>query len=114
MADHIVVIGRIHALAGFHGELDGLLLDTEKRTRKQDGCLRCDFASDLASAGEYIFVQEWLDQAALDAHYRSVEFTDYQQAVAPMLARPTSVRQHTVSETIEPVSSSPMDPRDAD
>ena len=109
----IVVVGRIHTLLGRREELRELLQDTQARTREEPGCLAYDFAEVVGDPGRYVLVQEWHDAAAMEVHYRSGAFRDYQARIGDLLARPSEVRIHHVRETLRPEDGEPLDPRRA-
>lgn len=113
-ADSVVVVGDVYTLAGRRDEVIALLSDTQERTRPQPGCISFSFAEVLGDPGHYVVVEEWSDGAALRTHFKSDAFTSYQENVGGLLARPSEVRIHRVSETTRPVDSGPMDPRRAD
>jgi len=107
MTERTVVVGRIHALSDYRAELQSVLRNTQQDVREQAGCISADFAAALDDPGTYLFVQEWEDQAALDAHYGAEAFTRFQKEIGPMLERPTDVQWHTVSETVRPQDPTP-------
>lgn len=107
MPERIVVVGRIHALGEYRGELQNILRNAQLDVREQAGCLSADFAAALGEAGTYLVVQEWEDQAALDAHYATDAFLRFQHDIAQMLERPSDVQWHTVSETVRPQDPTP-------
>ena len=109
MTYRIVVVGRIHALSAYRGELQNLLRNTQLDVREQAGCLSADFAAALDDPGTYLFVQEWEDQASLDAHYATDTFARFQKDITPMLKRASDVQWHTVSETVKPQDPTPAD-----
>jgi len=114
MTERVVVVGHIHALSAYRGELQNLLRNAQLDVREQTGCLSAGFAAALDDPGTYLFVQEWEDQAALEAHYATESFGRFQHEIGPMLARPSDVQWHTVTETVKPQDPTPMDPRKAD
>ena len=110
----MVVVGEIHSLLGRRDELLELLLDTQARVREEPGCVMYAFAEVVGEPGAFLVVQEWRDEAALEHHYRSPPFRRYQEAVGDLLARPSDLRVHRVSETLRPEQGAAMDPRRAD
>ncbi len=112
--DSLVVVGDVYTLAGRRDEVVALLAETQEHTRPQPGCIGFSFAEVVGDLGHYLVVEEWSDDAALRTHFKSDAFTSYQETVGDLLARPSDVRIHRVSETTRPVDSGPMDPRRAD
>jgi quinol monooxygenase YgiN len=114
VSERVVVVGEIHSLLGRRDELLELLLDTQVRVREEPGCVLYAFAEVVGEPGAFLVVQEWRDEAALERHYRSAPFLRYQEAVGDLLARPSELRVHRVSETLRPEQGAAMDPRRAD
>lgn len=44
-------------------------------TRGETGCLVYDLLQDRADAAHFTFIEEWTDEAALDAHSKSAHIT---------------------------------------
>jgi len=109
MVERVVAVGRIHALSEYRGELQNLLRNAQLDVREQSGCLSADFAAALDEPGTYLFIQEWEDQAALEAHYTTDTFARFQKDISPMLERASDVQWHTVTETVRPQDPTPAD-----
>ena len=109
-----IVVGDIYVLVGHADELVDLLLETQEQARAEPGCVAYAFAEVVRDPGHYVVVQEWRDEAALDAHYASPAFRRYQDRIGEFLARPSEVRLHRVAETVRLADPGPMDPRRAD
>lgn len=112
--DSVVVVGDVYTLVGLRETVVALLRETQERARPQPGCISFSFAEVVGDPGHYVVVEEWSDEASLRTHFTSDAFTSYQERVGELLARPSEVRIHQVSETTRPVDSGPMDPRRAD
>lgn len=100
--------------AGLRSELRALLADAERRAARHDGCVRYTVAASIADPDRYVVVEEWRDEAALEAHYASPEFQRFQFALHGLVVRSSEATIHTVEATLRPVESGPIDPRDAD
>jgi quinol monooxygenase YgiN len=110
----IVVIGDVYTLQGRRKEVVELLRETQERVRPEAGCVTYSFAEVVGDDGHYVVAEEWRDEAALQAHYEGEAFLDYRRGIEALLARPSDVRIHRVSETERPAPRGPMDPRRAD
>jgi quinol monooxygenase YgiN len=95
-------------------ELAALLARAERDVTEQPGCLRYSFATDIGDPNHFILISEWQDQAALDAHYASPQFAEFQYSLYELLARPSEMTVYSVRGSARPLASGPMDPRDAD
>jgi quinol monooxygenase YgiN len=110
----IVALGDIYAQVPRRDEVMELMRATQARIREQPGCISYEFAAALDEPGHFLVVQQWRDVAALEEHYRSQAFSTYQQQIGEQLVRASELRVHVVSESFQPVGSSPTDPRDDD
>ena len=99
----LVGIGDVHAQVPQRRAAERVMLAAQAATRRQDGCLGYSFAEVLGDPGHYLVVQSWRDQQALDEHYRSVTFADYQAAITPLLSRDSELELHVVAESVRPV-----------
>jgi quinol monooxygenase YgiN len=72
----------VHVIATFFAEIgkeEGMeraLLEMLEPTRREPGCLRYDLLRSLKGEHytEFVFVEEWESEEALDAHGRTVHF----------------------------------------
>ena len=110
----VVVLGDVFGLVARRTELLELFDDTQALARREPGCLAYSFAEVVGEPGHFLIAQVWRDAAALETHYRSESFAVYQHRVGELLARPSDVEVHHVSETLHPEETGPMDPRRAD
>ena len=110
----IVVVADMFGIAGRRPELLTALMQIERDAQRQPGCRRYSVATSLSDPDRIVVVAEWADEAALESHYASSEFEQFQFALNGLLARPSETVVHTVAASNRPVASGPMDPRDAD
>ena len=47
-----------------------------EETKREAGCIAYDLYHDLCNTGHFVFIEEWVDRAALDAHVQSSHFQD--------------------------------------
>jgi len=52
-----------------------------EKTKQEQGCIAYDLYHDLKQAGHFVFIEEWVDRAALDAHVQSEHF----QRLVPLI-----------------------------
>ena len=86
----------------------------QSAARAQDGCESFTFAETLDDPGHFLAVEMWRDGAALEAHFRSRSFRDYQAAVTPLLVRDSEVRVYAAEELARPTDPSLLDLRQDD
>ena len=105
----IIALGDIYAQIPRRDEVRELMRVTQQRVREQPGCLSYAFAETLDDPGRFLLVQQWRDQGALDEHYRSQAFADYQAGIAARLVRSSELRVFVVQESLLPLDSSVID-----
>jgi quinol monooxygenase YgiN len=110
----IIALGDIYAQIPVLEEVRELMRLTQARVREQPGCVRYAFTEMLEDPGHFVVVQEWREMGALQEHYRSRAFADYQAQIAPRLVRTSELRVHVAEETLLPVDSSVIDISDDD
>lgn len=96
MSDQKVhVIAIFVAAAGKEHELEQLLSSLVEPTRREAGCLRYDLMRGLpGESGDFVFVEEWESEAALDAHSQSVHIQEVGPKVAPLLGAPANIGRY--------------------
>ena len=91
-----------------------LLERFERWAAGEPGCRRYVFAAALADPSRFVLFSEWDSQEALDDHYRSEAFTEFQLGLDGLLARPSELTVYSIENAVRPEDTRPMDPRDAD
>jgi quinol monooxygenase YgiN len=109
-----LAVADLFGISGRRQELRAVLAGAERDAAGQPGCVRYSFAATVADPDHFLLLSEWRDQAALDAHYASTAFANFQFSLGGLLARPSQMTLYSVSGSARPLSSSPLDPRDAD
>jgi quinol monooxygenase YgiN len=101
-------------ISGRRSELVDLLERFEGQAAVEPGCRRYTFAAALSDPDRFVLVSEWDSQEELDAHYGSEVFAAFQFGLEGLLARPSEMIVYSVGESVRPLNTRPMDPRDAD
>jgi quinol monooxygenase YgiN len=107
----IVAIGDIYARIADRDEVAALMRATQDRAREQPGCSYYVFAETLDDPGHFVLVEHWDDRAALDAHYRSPAFADYQEQVGGHLVRASELRLFEVDAALTALAPGPIEPQ---
>jgi quinol monooxygenase YgiN len=100
----IVGVGDIYTQIPRREEVRELMRSTQASVREQPGCILYAFTETLDDPGHYVVVQQWRDQAAVEEHYGSRAFAEYQEKIAELLVRTSELRLHVVMEGIRPVA----------
>lgn len=81
IAEDFIQVDKIETVLPFYREL-------VEKTRQEKGCIAYELHQDIKSLGHFIFVEVWVDRAALDLHVKSEHF----QRLVPQ------IDQHKVKE----------------
>jgi quinol monooxygenase YgiN len=110
----VITVAEMFGISGRRDELVTLLQRFGSWAGGEPGCRRYTIAATLADPGRYVLVSEWDSEEALDAHYRSTAFADFQFGLDGLLARPSELTVYSADAAVRPLNTRPMDPRDAD
>ncbi len=84
--DTVMIIAESNAAEGKADQVRSLIQTVVERTRAEDGCLRYELLRDLDDDSHMILIEEWRDQASLDAHLTSEHLTTLFKEMMPLLA----------------------------
>jgi quinol monooxygenase YgiN len=76
-----------------------LALAVAEPSRAEAGCLAYDFHERADAENEFLFFEEWADQAALDFHFQTPHFQNFIKQFSAALAAPPSIRVYEVGES---------------
>lgn len=110
----VIAVAEMFGISGRRDELMRLLERFERGAAGGPGCRRYVVAATLADPTRFVLLSEWQSQEALDAHYRSEAFADFQFSLDGLLARPSELTIYSLASAVRPTDTRPMDPRDAD
>ena len=67
-------------------------------SRAESGCLTYDFYQKQPEGSEFLFFEEWRDQAALDAHFATQHFADFVKALPELIEGAPRIRVYEVGQ----------------
>jgi quinol monooxygenase YgiN len=105
----LIALGDVYAQIERREEVRALMRATQVSAREQAGCEYYAFAETLDDPGHFVLVQQWRDEAALDAHYRSQAFADYQAQIGPLLVRTSELTLFEALTSARLVSRDPIE-----
>jgi quinol monooxygenase YgiN len=102
----IVVVGRVQSDPQHREECVRVGQEVARASRAETGCLAYAVYEDTEDPNRFVFVEEWADQDALDAHFKTDHVAAFMSAIMPTLAAPPDLKFHTVSSsaTLDDVS----------
>jgi quinol monooxygenase YgiN len=110
----LIALGDIFAQIPHRDRVRELMLATQASVCEEPGCISYFFAETLDDPGHFVVVQQWRDQAALDEHFRSRAFADYQAQIIPSLVRSSDMSVHVVEASYSPFDSGSIGPPQTD
>ncbi len=88
------VIARLVARAGKEDALQSVLMGLIAPTRKESGCITYELLQNKENSGEFTFVEEWQDEAALKAHFATDHIQNALGKFPDLLAEDLDVRRY--------------------
>lgn len=91
----------IHIVARFVARPDSIealrpiLLGMLEPTRQEAGCIRYELINNTADPAEFLFIEEWANQAAIDAHMETPHLKGLVVSTQALLSTPLDVRFYT-------------------
>ncbi|HTY96052.1 MAG TPA: antibiotic biosynthesis monooxygenase [Solirubrobacteraceae bacterium] len=101
----IIGLGDIYVQIPHRQVAEGVMTEASRHAQAEDGCLSFTFAEVLEEPGHFVVLERWNDERAIERHYRSPAFADYQRSIARLLVRESEYRLHRVQDTSHPVDS---------
>jgi quinol monooxygenase YgiN len=95
----IVVVGRVHTTPDHRDELLDVARAMCAASRGDDGCLGYRCSEDTEQPDHFVFVEEWEDDAALQAHFAQPHTATFMGSITRLLDGPTDVSFHTIAST---------------
>lgn len=68
IAEDFIQLDKIQTVLPFYEEL-------VDKTREEAGCISYELTHDLKDKGHFLFIEKWVDEAALQIHTESEHFT---------------------------------------
>ena len=97
----IVVVGRVRTDADRRADLLRIGQAIARASRREDGCLGYRMYEDSEAENEFVFVEEWESQEALQRHFGMPHVAEFMQAIPAAIVGPPDVRFHTVASTVD-------------
>ena len=97
----IVVVGRVRTDADRRADLVRIGQAIARTSRGEDGCLGYRMYEDSEAENEFVFVEEWESQEALQRHFGMPHVAEFMRAIPAAIVGPPDVRFHTVASTVD-------------
>jgi len=97
----IVVVGRVVTDAGKRADLVRVGQTVAAASRLEPGCMSYRLYQDTENENEFVFVEEWESDTALQEHFASSHVAEFLQAIQATLVAPPDVKFHTIASSID-------------
>ena len=94
----IVVVGRVKTDAE---KRDALIGVGQAASRAETGCINYRLYEDTELENEFVFVEEWENGDALQAHFATAHVRDFLRAIPITIIAPPEVKFHTIAGTMD-------------
>ncbi|MBI3724178.1 antibiotic biosynthesis monooxygenase [bacterium] len=88
------VVVHVRAAKGKEKALGSALASVVEPTRREPGCVSYDLRANVADPSDFVFLEQWTGEAALDAHMKTPHVTACLAAIGPLLAGPPDIRRY--------------------
>ncbi|MHB8755938.1 MAG: putative quinol monooxygenase [Candidatus Acidiferrales bacterium] len=85
MNDKLTVIARVRAKAGYEARARDVLLGLIAPTRAEAGCINYDLHVSQDDPEQFVFYENWLSEAHLEAHANSPHLRAFRNAADEIL-----------------------------
>ncbi len=90
----IKVVAQVTALADKIVEVQAILQAIVAPTRLETGCLSYQLFRNSGHPVEFLFIEEWVDEQAIAAHFTTPHIQDTLAKVTPLLAAAPIIKQY--------------------
>jgi len=97
----IVVVGRVQTDAGRRAELVRIGQTVAATSRVEPGCISYRVYQDTENENDFVFVEEWESDAALQQHFATSHVGEFLQAIRATLVAPPDVMFHTIASSMD-------------
>ena len=83
----ILGIGDVYVQVPHRRTAEDVMATAARQALAEEGCHSFVFAEVLQDPGHFVVLESWSDQEAVERHYGSPAFADYQRAITKLLVR---------------------------
>lgn len=94
----ILVIGSVTAQAGRYEEALALSQEHVARSRAEPGCVAHAVHRDTENPNRLVFVEEWLDQASLQQHFKVPASRAFAKALGELASQPPTLAMYEAAK----------------
>ena len=76
-----------------------LVATVAQPSRAEAGCITYNFYEQQPPASEFLFFEEWADQAAIDLHVKTPHFQEFMKQLPELAQGPLKIRIYEITKT---------------
>lgn len=95
----IVVIGRVRTGPDKRAEVLEIGQRLAAASRGEAGCISYRLYEDTENENEFVFIEEWQSDEALQEHFATPHIAEFMRAIPPTLVAPPEVKFHTIAHS---------------
>lgn len=89
------VLARVVALPEKIGEVESILRILVRETRREAGCVQYELLQNRDNPAEFVFIEEWANDSAIDAHFATAHMQAAFSKAAHLLASAPDIRRYS-------------------
>ena len=97
----IVVVGRVTTDAERRARLLEIGQAVAAASRHEPGCITYRIYEDTEVENDFVFVEEWADDAALKQHFATDHIAEFMGAIPEAITAPPDVKFHTIASSLD-------------
>jgi quinol monooxygenase YgiN len=97
----IVVLGRVTTNSEKRAELVRIAEELACSSCEDGGCISYRVFEDIERENEFVFIEEWESEQALQRHFATPHVAEFMGAVFDTVAGPPDVKFHTVARSVD-------------
>ena len=95
----IVVVGRVKTDDAHRDELIRIGQAVAQASREEAGCVNYGLFEDTETRNEFVVVEEWRDEAALQEHFRTSHIASFMASIRGAVTAVPDVGFHTIESS---------------
>ena len=95
----IVVVGRVVTDADRRADLIRIGQTVAAASREEDGCISYRLYEDTEIENEFVFIEEWENDEALQRHFATPHIAVFMGSILGAIVGPPDVQFHTIAST---------------
>jgi quinol monooxygenase YgiN len=97
----VVVVGRVRTDADKREALVRVGQTIAAASRTEAGCISYRMYEDIERENEFVFVEEWETNEALQQHFSTEHVAEFMRAIRATIIGPPDVKFHTIASTMD-------------